>query len=247
MSSRIAAAAALLSASLASLSSCGTESAPQRRATAGSDSSASLSPPLSPSPSSPSPPPAPGALTPPATSAIPGPRVAATTATPLVLDLPDGTDTPASHRCATRGYRAPAGAKLELRAAQSPGNRALVQVALHNAGTEAVCLYSHIHTHELQNDWLTIRYADGGKYHHISRVISLDDARDKSYPVALLLGPGQTLWYSIDLAQWASRPRNGAEPLPSGSLYAEAALDASREDEVWSGRLTSSPFEIKLP
>lgn len=129
---------------------------------------------------------------------------------------------------------------------QSASGRAIVQVALHNAGTEAVCVYSNIKTHELQNDWLTIRYADGDKYHHFSRTISLSDDRDKSYPVSLLLGPDQTLWYSIDLEQWAGRRRNGAEALPAGSVYAEAVLDASREDGVWSGQLTSESFELKV-
>jgi hypothetical protein len=185
-----------------------------------------------------------------ATTAAPpvaGPRVAATAERPLVVELPDGADTPASHRCASRKYRTPSGAKLELRAMQSPGGRAIVQVALHNAGTKAVCLYSHIQTHEIQNDWLTIQYEDGARYHHVSRSIELDDSREKSYPVAVLLGPDQTVWYSIDVAQWAGRGRNGAEALPAGSLYARAVLDASREDEVWSGKLSSESFELKVP
>lgn len=172
------------------------------------------------------------------------PRVTATAASPFELDPPDG----ASANCEREHYRAPDGAKLELRAAQSrsvPG-RAIVEVALHNAGTEAVCLTSHIHTHELQSDWLQLQYSDGGKYHHVNRVISLDDARDKSYPVSLLLAPGQTLWTSIDLDQWASRSRNGSEPLPAGSLYAEAIYDTTRETDVWSGRLVSAPFELKI-
>jgi hypothetical protein len=172
------------------------------------------------------------------------PRVTATAASPFELDPPDG----ASANCEREHYRAPAGAKLELRAAQSrsaPG-RAIVEVALHNAGTEAVCVTSHIHTHELQSDWLQLQYSDGGKYHHVNRVIALDDARDKSYPVSLLLAPGQTLWTSIDLDQWASRSRNGSEPLPAGSLYAEAIYDTTRETDVWSGRLVSAPFELKI-
>jgi hypothetical protein len=176
------------------------------------------------------------------------PRVSATTASPLELDPPDrtGAASGAAAGCEHEHYRAPAGARLELHAAQSSHGRAIVEVALHNAGTEPVCIYSHIHTHELQNDWLHIQYADGARYHHVSRVIELDDAREKSYPVSLLLGPGETLWTSIDLDQWASRSRNGSEPLPTGSLHAEAVYDSTRETDVWSGRLRSAPFELKI-
>jgi len=173
------------------------------------------------------------------------PRISATTASPLELDPPDVSGGSAA-RCDREHYRAPAGAKLELHAAQSAHGRAIVEVALHNAGTEPVCIYSHIHTHELQSDWLQIQYSDGDRYHHVNRVLQLDDARDKSYPVSLLLGPGQTLWTSIDLDQWASRSRNGSEPLPTGSLYTEAIYDSTRETDVWSGRLVSAPFELKI-
>src|SRR6185503_6263470 len=99
--------------------------------------------------------------------------------------------------------------------------RATVDVGLYNVGDVAVCVYSHVATHELHYDWFTILYADGAKYHHGSRQIHLDDSREKSGPVSLLLGPGQTIWHTIDVDAWAKRDRNGNEPLPAGSLYTQ--------------------------
>jgi hypothetical protein len=151
---------------------------------------------------------------------------------------------PRSEPCAVEGYEAPAGAALSLLARQATTGRATVDVGLHNAGDVAVCVFTHVETHEIQNDWLTIQYADGAKYHHASRVIRFDDARDKSAAVSALLGPGQTLWQSVDADQWALRSRNGKEPLPAGSLYAQAAWDSTKETRVWAGALLSAPFEL---
>ncbi len=151
---------------------------------------------------------------------------------------------PLTEHCRRAGYKAPAGAKLALVGRQVAGGRALAAIGLSNTGTEAVCVYSFIATHEWQSDWLTIQYSDGGKYHHASRVIELDDSRDKSAPVSVLLGPGQTVWHTVDVDAWARRDRNGKEPLPAGSLYTQAAYDSTREHEVWSGKLLSEPFEL---
>lgn len=171
------------------------------------------------------------------------PRVLATRASPYELDVPDG----AKRGCDRERYRAPADAKLELRAVQAASGRAIVNVALHNAGPSAVCITSHIQTHELQSDWLRLQYSDGAKYHYVPRVLELNDARDKSAPFSVLLAPGATLWTSIDLDQWAQRPRNGAEPLPAGSLYAEATYDTTGRTDVWAGRLVSAPFQLRVP
>lgn len=179
----------------------------------------------------------------PAEAARTAPRVLATHASPYELDVPDG----AKRGCDRERYRAPADAKLELRAMQAASGRAVVNVALRNAGSSAVCIYSHIQTHELQSDWLRLQYSDGARYHHVPRVIELDDARDKSAPFSVLLAPGATLWTSIDLEQWAERSRNGAEPLPAGSLHAEAIYDTTGRTDVWAGRLVSAPFELKVP
>lgn len=179
----------------------------------------------------------------PAEAARTAPRVLATRASPYELDVPDG----AKRGCDRERYRAPAEAKLELRAVQAASGRAVVNVALRNAGPSAVCITSHIQTHELQSDWLRLQYSDGAKYHHVPRVLELNDARDKSAPFSVLLAPGATLWTSIDLDQWAQRSRNGAEPLPAGSLYAEAIYDTTGRTDVWAGRLVSAPFELKVP
>lgn len=177
-----------------------------------------------------------------ADAARPAPRVLATAASPFELDAPDG----AKRNCDRETYRMPLDAKLELRGAQAASGRAVVNVALRNVGPSAVCIYSHIQTHELQSDWLRIQYSDGDKYHHVPRAVALDDARDKSYPVSLLLAPGETLWTSIDLDQWAKRQRNGAEAIPAGSLYTEAIYDTTGRTDVWAGRLVSPPFELKV-
>jgi hypothetical protein len=168
-----------------------------------------------------------------------GKRFVAVATTDLDIEAPGG-------ECAKVGYKAPAGAALVLLGYQAATGRATAHVGLYNPGAVAVCVYSHVETHEVQNDWLTVLYADGGKYHHYSRVIHLDDARDKSYPASVLLGPGQTIWHTIDVDAWARRERNGAEPLPAGSLYTQARYDTSKETRVWAGRLVSASFELRV-
>ena len=153
---------------------------------------------------------------------------------------------PADGPCSNDGLPAPGTSGLKLLAHQLPTGRATVEVGLYNAGDTRVCVYTHIATHEEQNDWLTILYADGDKYHHASRAIALNDDRDKSAPVSALLEPGQVAWQTIDLDAWARRARNGSEPLPAGSLYAEAVYDSTREREVWAGTLRAAPFELRV-
>jgi hypothetical protein len=175
-----------------------------------------------------------------ATQATRGVRVAATTTTTPT------TTAPAAAACARAGYRAPAGARLIVLGAQAPTGRATVYAGLYNAGTEPVCVDSHVATHEWQSDWLTVMYADGAKYHHASRVIALDDARDKSYPVSATLEPGQVIWHTVDVDAWARRPRNGAEPLPAGSLYTQVGYDTTGATDVWAGRLVSESFGLTV-
>jgi hypothetical protein len=169
-----------------------------------------------------------------------GAQFVATATATLVVAAPQGG-------CATRGYIAPAGARVELLAQQAAGGGAIANVGIHNAGTDPVCVWSHIATHEWQSDWLVIQYADGDKYHHFQRVLELDDSRDKSYGVSVLLAPGATAWHAIDVAAWAARARNGAEPLPAGaSLWAMAVYDTSKDTEVWAGQQTAS-FVLRVP
>lgn len=175
-----------------------------------------------------------------ARQATAGAQFLATAATALDITAP-GPD-----GCEREGYRAPAGASLVLLGAQAPGGRALAYAGLYNAGTEAACVDSYVHTHEWQHDWLTVLYADGDKYHHVSRVIELDDARDKSYRVSVLLGPGQAIWHTVDVDAWARRARNGSEPLPAGSLYTQLAYDSSKETRAWAGELLSESFGLTV-
>lgn len=169
-----------------------------------------------------------------------GVTVVATATTTLVVEPPG------PENCAKDGYQAPAGAVLMLLGHQADTGRATVDLGLYNVGPVAVCVDSYIHTHELQYDWFTVMYADGGKYHHASRVIHLDDAREKSYPVSVLLGPGQTIWHSIDVDAWAKRDRNGKEPLPAGSLYTQIGYDSTHETDVWAGTLLSQSFGVNV-
>jgi hypothetical protein len=141
-------------------------------------------------------------------------------------------------RCAIEGYRAPPGAKVQLLAHQVTGGGAVVDVGLHNAGTEAVCVWARIETHEVQSDWLTIQ--DGG------RVLRLDDDRDKSAPVAVLLEPGATAWTTWDVGAWARRARNGGKALSSGSSWMTAIYDTTKETEVWAGKVQAQ-FELVAP
>ncbi|MCB9558963.1 MAG: hypothetical protein H6709_00150 [Kofleriaceae bacterium] len=148
--------------------------------------------------------------------------------------------------CATKDYRAPAGAKVELLAHQAAGGGAVAEVGLHNAGTAPVCVWTHVATHEVQSDWLVIQYADGDRYHHLSRVVALNDDRDKSAPVSVELQPGETIWQRWDVAAWALRDRNGAEAIASGSLYAEAVYDTTGDTWAWAGR-RQAQFELVAP
>lgn len=175
-----------------------------------------------------------------ATQASRGVRFAATATTTLTITAPAPT------ACARAGYRAPADAQLIVLGAQAATGRATIYAGLYNIGAAAVCVDSHVATHEWQSDWLTVLYADGAKYHHASRELELDDARDKSYPVSVLLEPGQAIWHTVDVDAWARRPRNGAEPLPAGSLYTQLAYDTSRARDVWAGRLVSEAFELSV-
>jgi hypothetical protein len=162
-------------------------------------------------------------------------------ATAMLVVEPPGTAA-----CTNDGIPDPSKTRMVLLARQAPVGRATVDVGLYNAGDTRVCVKTHVKTHEIQNDWLTIQYADGGKYHHASRVITLNDARDKSYPVSVLLEPGQVAWQQVDVDAWAKRERNGKEPVPAGSLYAHAAYDATRETDVWAGKLLSAPFGMDV-
>ncbi len=155
--------------------------------------------------------------------------------------LPSREDGPA---CETAGYVAPKGASLDL---DVVANGAIADVGLRNAGKVAVCVYSHVATHELQHDWLTIQYNDGAKYHHFARVLHFDDARDKAAVVSTLLRPGEVIWHRFDLANWAARQSNGAEPLMSNKLAwpALAVYDTTRESRAWRGRVEKR-FTLKL-
>lgn len=197
----------------------------------------------------------PRATTPTEVPAAPAATAAtATTATPAASSLaapePDGPPAPTTLAaiadaplCATPGYVAPAGARPQLRH-RTRGD--ILELGLHNAGTEPVCMYAYIATHELQHDWLIVEYADPGKYHHASRTLRFDDDRDKSAPVAREIGPGATFWLGLDLQAWATRPRNGAEKIRSGDLYVKAIYDSSTDDRAWRGRLERT-FGMKIP
>ncbi len=153
---------------------------------------------------------------------------------------------PAAGPCSNDGLPPASASHLTLLAHQAPTGRATVEVGLYNAGDTRVCVDAHIETHELQSDWLTIGYSDGGRYHHAMRVIAFDDDRDKSYPVSVLLEPGQVAWQTFDVDAWAGRKRNGSEPLPAGGLSAQAFYDSTRETRVWAGKLTSAAFELRV-
>ncbi len=152
---------------------------------------------------------------------------------------------PAAGPCTDDGLPPASASHLTLLAHQAPAGRATVEVGLYNAGDTRVCVDTHIKTHEIQSDWLTIGYADGATYHHAMRVIAFDDDRDKSYPVSVLLEPGQVAWQTFDVDAWAGRRRNGSEPLPAGGLSAQAFYDSTRETRVWAGKLTSAAFALR--
>ncbi|MCC6522237.1 MAG: hypothetical protein IT373_06220 [Polyangiaceae bacterium] len=134
--------------------------------------------------------------------------------------------------CAVKGYVAPAGARLEL-VTRVRGTR--LAVGLHNVGTAPVCVYSHVATHELQHDWLSVGYVDGTKPVNVQ----FTDSRDKSAAVSVEIAPGATSWVSFDLAAWKARPIHGGGALPKGRLELSVAYDTTRETWVWAGRLAA--------
>jgi hypothetical protein len=176
----------------------------------------------------------------PATSA-PGPAISSSAPSPSSSASASPTTPPpdakARPACATAK-----GAKLELLAEQAPGGGARIRVGLHNTGTDPVCVYTSIATHELQHDWLELELTQGAK----KRSLRFDDDRDKSAPVTVSLAPGATDWQTFDVAAWAKRRRNGGEPLKKGEIAAHAIYDTTEETEVWAGRLERS-FTLRVP
>lgn len=142
-------------------------------------------------------------------------------------------DVPSNH-CDQPGYLAPAGARLELSASVVD---TVLTIRLHNAGTEAVCVYSHIATHEWQHDWLTVEVGDPSR----ARTLGFVDSRDKSAPVSVLLGPGQDDEQTVDLAAWAQRMVNGSAPLLDDVPIGAVIYDSSGEASAWAGRLVVVP------
>jgi hypothetical protein len=134
---------------------------------------------------------------------------------------------------ATQGYRAPAGALPKLSVAT---RGVLLDVTYENAGTAPVAIYTHVATHEEQNDWLTVELTDAGGR---ARTVGFTDARDKSVPVSVELASGQRVTKTLDVAAWAARAVNGGKPLAAGTYELSAVYDSSKEDRVWAGKLTA--------
>ncbi|MBI4954753.1 MAG: hypothetical protein HY908_22215 [Myxococcales bacterium] len=178
-----------------------------------------------------------GPLAPPsaASSAPPLAPSTATSAPPGAAPEADPFGPPPStglRPCAVLGYVAPAGARLEL-VTRVQGTR--LAVGLHNVGSAPVCVYSHVATHELQHDWLSVGYVDGPQ----PVTVHFTDSRDKSAAVSVEVAPGATSWVSFDLAAWKARAIHGGGALPKGRLDVSVTYDTSRETWVWAGRLAA--------
>lgn len=172
-------------------------------------------------------PPASVSAPPPAASSV---EVAAPSATQTASATPTvrGTVRPG---CERRGYVAPAGAKLTMRAV-SQG--ALVNVTFVNEGTEPVCLLTHVEAGGAQFDWIRVTLSGGPGP---SRNLTFVDDRDKSAHYSVELGPAGRHTETIDLGAWAARRVNGGRPLAAGGYVVDIQYDSSRETWAWSGTL----------
>lgn len=153
-----------------------------------------------------------------------GPKVKLTASTKLIVPKP------IENGCKESGKPK---AGIELFARQV-GNTATLEVGLHNTSATSRCVYGIIQTHEIQNDWLHVSFTVPGE--KAPRVIGFSGDRDKSYPKQYELPPGATLWTKWDLADWNKRMR-GSKPLPKTGLVMTVVWDATRENEVWNGKL----------
>lgn len=131
-----------------------------------------------------------------------------------------------------KGYVAPSGAKLVL-TATAVGS--VVGITFENRGTAPVCLYTHVATDGEHFDWLhaDVTPATGGA----PRPLEFVDARDKSAPVSVELGPGDRITKNVDFAAWAKRAPNGSKALASGTWTANLSWDSTRESWAWAGTL----------
>lgn len=175
----------------------------------------------------------------------PPPTASAAASSPVAVAPPPPPPPPAAASsvtagasCATKSYRAAAGALPKLAVAT---RGSLLDVTYENAGTAPVCLYTHIATHEEQLDWLTVELTDATGH---TRTLAFTDSRDKSAPVSVELAPGQRVTVALDVADWAARRVNGGKPLAAGTYQLSADYDSSKESRVWGGKLSAKALLV---
>ncbi len=128
-------------------------------------------------------------------------------------------------------------------------------VTITNTAHSTITLRSHVKTHELHYDWLTIslRYPTGtakdcadGHAGIAVRNLTFTDNRDKSYNVDVQLAPGKSVTHKINLKKWAKRRVNGGKIGP-GYYKVYAVYDSSGERGEFTGRAISPEVELEVP
>jgi hypothetical protein len=115
-------------------------------------------------------------------------------------------------------------------------------VTLRNAGDVPVTVLSHVDAGQRHYDWLTIELECAGG----TRVLRFADARNESALVKATLAPGETLEHRVDLAAWALRGPNGAQPIAPGAYQLTATYAVDLPGEHWRGRLVSPPLDVRI-
>ena len=117
-----------------------------------------------------------------------------------------------------------------------------VKFYLKNVGDAPADVLSHVNAGDEHLDWYSLRMEnEKGE----TRTLRFFESRDKSGSVKAHLEPGESLHHSVDVAGWAVRPVNGAEPL-AGTYEVYAVYEVSPPGDNWSGRLEAGPVTMTI-
>lgn len=122
-------------------------------------------------------------------------------------------------------------------------DKTITEFYIKNAGTDPVDVLSHVSADYKHLDWYKLKMDnDKGE----TRILRFLEARDKSGFVKAHLAAGESIHHSVDLAEWAVRPINGAEPLTAGTYNVYGFYEVSSPGDNWTGRLEAGPVAMTI-
>jgi len=129
---------------------------------------------------------------------------------------------------------------LDLRIGASGASAVLT---LHNGGSNALKVLSHVEAADRHYDWSSIVLVKDAE----TRSLHFYDDREESHRVVVDLAPGEDLEHVLDVVAWAKRKPNGARPLAAGTYRMWATYEVSEPGDVWNGKLVSPTIAITIP